>query len=281
MIPVGKITQLYRDCNCQAGVHRVPPPNVSCWVAKYNGEVVSVDTFYPFAEPHKEIAIGGKLPALITVGSLPRYVNCSLIPKVTGEHVPAAFLNDWVRPLGKPRRVLMGQGGPGFRSGAWTQASDTFGWQLVAAPVRTQSQNGLAGRNARSIKTAVRNLLAAESYPKPEQRIVTLAVIAKNHAPHSLTGLPPALAMLGRCDLLAGIAQTAFNHNPDSSGPTMRQMNTLRNITNARNAIIHAEANRLIETCAGRPLTDRGRGFSRLILPCRLPMINGGEERSE
>ena len=261
VVPVDKITQLFRDCNCQAGVHRVTPPNVSCWIAKYNGEVVAVDICYPFTDAHKEITNGGKFPALIMVDILSRYVNCSLIPKVTGGHVTAAFLNDWVRPLGKPRRVLMDQGGPGFRSGERTQASDTFGWQLVAAPVRTQSQNGLAERNVRSIKTAIRNLLAAESYPKPEQRIITMAAIAENHAPHSLTGLPPALAMLGRCDVLAGLAQTAFNHNPDSTDPTMRQMNTLRNIMNARNAIIHAEANRVVRICTSRPLADRGKEF--------------------
>ena len=225
MVPLWKIAQLYRECNCQSGVRRLAPPNGPCGIAKYNGEVVAVDSCYPFADAHKEITNGGKFPALIMVDSLRRYVNCSSIPKVSVEYAEDAFLNDWVRPLGKPRRVLMDQGRPGFRSGSWTQASDIFGWQLVADPVRTHSQNGLDERAARSIRTGVRNLLAAESYPKPEQRIITLAATGKNRAPHSWAGLPSALAMLGRCDILDGIARTAFNHNPDSSDHTIRQMN--------------------------------------------------------
>ena len=142
-IPTEAIEQLYKECNCQAGVHRITAPNVSCWMSKYNGEVVGIDICYPFLESHPEVQ-GGKSPALIMVDSLSRYVNCSLIGKLTGENVLQTFLNDWVRPLGKPRRILMDNGGPGFKNKAWTDASGIFGWQIVMAPPQTQSQNGLA-----------------------------------------------------------------------------------------------------------------------------------------
>ena len=73
-------------------------------------------------------------------------------------------------------------------------------------------------------------------------------VISKNRDPNSTTGVPPELEMIGRCDILPGCAQAAFNRNPDSPTPGARKFNTVRNITNARNAAIRADANRAIRT---------------------------------
>ena len=96
-VPTQMITELYKECNCQAGIHRITPPNVPCWLSKYNGEVVAVDICYPFMESHPDIN-GGKSPALITVDCLSRFVNCTLLTRLDGECVTEAFLNDWVRP---------------------------------------------------------------------------------------------------------------------------------------------------------------------------------------
>ena len=163
--------------------------------------------------------------------------------------------------LGKPQRIISDNGGPGFKNQAWQEASHTFGWQLVNAPPNTQSQNGLAERAVRTLKVALKNILSTESRPKISQKYVTMAVIAKNHAPHTITGIPPALAMTGRSDILAGFAQTAFNHNPESTSPVVKQMNSARNIMNARNAVIHADANHAIRTCISRPIKDRSKIF--------------------
>ena len=261
-VPSEMITELYKSCKCQIGVHRMTPPNVSSWITKYNGEIIALDVCYPFVEAHPEIN-GGKSPALIVVDSLSRYINCSLLKRVTGDCILETLLNDWVRTLGKPRKILTDHHGPGFRSKIWTDASDIYGWQLITAPPSTQSQNGLAERAVRSLKVAVRNILSTESRPKIDQMILTQAVIAKNHAPHAITGIPPALAMLGRSDILSGHAQVAFNHDPETNSPMIKQMNSLRNIMNARNAVIHADANHAIRTCINRTTKDR----SDIIIP--------------
>ena len=134
------------------------------------------------------------------------------------------FLNYSARNLGKPRRILTDADGPGFRNHARTDASDTLGWQLIAALPGTQSPNGLTERAARSIKTAARHITSTESRPKAAHRILTMAVLSKNHAPHTIDGATPAMSILDRCDILAGYAQTAFNRNPDSTGPSFRNM---------------------------------------------------------
>ena len=203
------------------------------------------------------------------IDGLSRFVNCSLLSRLSGECVVQTFINDWVRTLGKPRRILLDNGGPGFKNQSWTEASHVFGWKLVQAPPNTQPQNGLAERAARSLKVEVRNILSTESRPLIEQRILTMAVIAKNRAPRAITGIPPPLAMVGRCDILSGFAQTAFNHNPDSTDPVVRQFNTVRNIMNARNAVIHADANHAIKTCINRPTKDRSRISPPLTGPFR------------
>ena len=67
--------------------------------------------------------------------------------------------------------------------------------------------------------------------------------------------------MLGRCDILAGMPQEAFKHSPDSGNNQFRQMNCLRNILNARNAIIHADANHVVKSCVSRTLGGRAELF--------------------
>ena len=71
-VPTQRIMELYESRKCQTGIHRVTPPNVSCWLSKYNGEVAAVDICYPFVDSHPDIN-GGKSPALIMTDGLSRF----------------------------------------------------------------------------------------------------------------------------------------------------------------------------------------------------------------
>ena len=227
-------------------------PNVSFWLSTYNGEAAAVDICYSFTGPHPD-AKGGKSPASIMTDGLSRFAICSLLQKLAGEFAVGTFLNGWVRSVGKPRRILLDNGCHGFRNHAWGESSHVFVWQLVQAPPNTQSQNGMAERAALSLKVDVRNFTYTESMPGIEQRISPMAVIEKNHDPHSITGGPPSLARAGRCDILPGFAHAAFNRNPDSP------IHAVRNMKHARSAVIHDGANRAIRTCISRSAKDRSR----------------------
>ena len=48
--------------------------------------------------------------------------------------------------------------------------------------------------------------------------------------------------MTGRCDISDGYFHAAFNHDPEIADSVMKINNNMRNITNARNAVIHADA---------------------------------------
>ena len=131
-----------------------------------------------------------KSPALIALGSISRYTNCSRSGRIDGGDALSTFLKDWARQLGKPRRILHDTCGTGFRNQLRTEAIDTSGWKIIMAPPGTQSQNGLAERAVLSLKVAVRNALSAESRPVAGQRVSTLSVISKNHAPNTINGAP-------------------------------------------------------------------------------------------
>ena len=152
-IPKDIIARLYRECQFQSGVHRATPPHVSCWVSKYNGEVVAVDARYPFIQSNTEIQ-GGKWHVIFIVDSLSRYANCSWMKKLEG--VVEKFPNGWVRARGIPRRIITDGLGPGFRSKARGGTCDISGWQIVADPPIKQPGNGLFGRTVRSLQTATR-----------------------------------------------------------------------------------------------------------------------------
>ena len=140
---------------------------------------------------------------------------------------------------------------------AWGKLSDIYGRQMIHAPKYAPYQNGLAERSTRSLKIAVKNITAATRALAPTQEISTQAVIAKNHVPHAVTGIPPALAMTGRCDFLSGCGHTAFAQDPEKADSLSRINNSLVTIMNARNAIIFADANNAIKTMLGRKAPDR------------------------
>ena len=136
------------------------------------------------------------------------------------------------------------------------ELSHVYGRQMIQAPQFTPQQNGLAERAVRSFEIAVWDIFFATENACPCQEISTEAVIAKNQVPHATTGLPPALAMAGRCDILAGHSHTAFNRDPEIADSVIR-INNMNNIANARNAIIFRKPiNQREQRCPGGPLVD-------------------------
>ena len=67
-----------------------------------------------------------------------------------------------------------------------------------------------------------------------------------------MTGVSPALAMTGRCDILPGYGRAAVIHDPEQSDSLLRANNSMSTILNARNAIIDADAINDIKTMLTR-----------------------------
>ena len=245
------IQKVLPECGFQNALQRITPPQVARWLAKYNGEIVALGIISPFTD-----CFDGKMakeyPALFMIDSLSRFINCALLINRASIHAGQVFMNDWVRTIGKPMGIITDRGGPTLSGAAWADLSHTFGWQMIHAPQNAPHQNGLAERSTRSLEIAVKHIISATNAKAPCQEILTQAVIAKNHVPHAVTGVPPALAMTGRCDILPGYSQTAFAHDPDQADSLTRVGNSLSTILNARNAIIIADAKYPIKTVLAR-----------------------------
>ena len=263
VVPDELITRVPTRCTCAGKVNRVTPPEISPWVAKFNGEIVGLDVVYPFVGSRAEKTTKTKtfgIPALMMVCCLTRFCARSLLIDLKPKTVSEVFMDHWVRFVGKPRRLIMDGGSPGLVGKEWDRLSHVFCFQMINAPARAPNQNGMLERSFRNLKIAVRAILSDPSM-KPGQSVLTLASIARNHVPHSATGIPPALAMTGRADLMDGAASTIFDHDPISGDIIVKQQNGIRNIPNARNAIIMSSARQALKTCINRQLPDRSRTF--------------------
>ena len=226
---------------------------------------MAIDIVYSFADigpeglfPKRKAT--GEIAALLVADSPTRFISCQILKSLTSEVVTQVFTNDWAEHFGKPKRIILDQGGPGLDGGEWGELSHVFGWQYNCAPVRTPRQNGLAGRTARSLKAASQSIVANENHTAPSQALLTLAVIAKNHAPRAITGFPPSFAMTGRCDVASGAITCMWEHGPLTHDSLIPQMNALRKILEARNAVIQADSTHAIKACLSHNLIGRGQG---------------------
>ena len=109
------------------------------------------------------------------------------------------------------------------------------------------------------MKAAIRCFATNDGFNDLTQRLLTLAVIAKNLAPHAVTGLPPAFAMAGRCDIVSGAATCTWENDPLSHDSLIRQMKDVRKIIEARNAIMQKDAERAVKISLNHQLPG-GRG---------------------
>ena len=155
------IQKLFFDCKCQVAVQRIAPPTVAWRLGKYNGEIAALDIIFPFADCMAE-KVSKDFAALFMIDSLSRFINCTsrfinctLLIALDAEHVGQTFLIDWVRTIGKPRRIITDAGGPNLTGDFRMELSHMYGWQMIQAPQFTPQQNGLAERAVRSFKIAV------------------------------------------------------------------------------------------------------------------------------
>ena len=117
-----QIQRVAARCNCQRSAHRIAPPVVSSWIARFSGEVVSIDATHPFAEIgpdglFPQWKATGEVAALLVADSLTRFITCQILKSLNSEVVSQVFVSDWANRFGKPKRIILDQGWPGLVGG--------------------------------------------------------------------------------------------------------------------------------------------------------------------
>ena len=148
-----QITRIMRSCTRKGAVGRAKPPKVSGRMGKFNGGIMGIDLVYPFVGV-REGATGRNYAALLIVDCLSRFALCSLIEDVRAATLINIPIDDWIRPLGKPRMIIMDHGPPGMFGGEWGDFPHTYAVKLAHAPQGEPYRNGLHERVVRSLKTA-------------------------------------------------------------------------------------------------------------------------------
>ena len=101
----------------------------------------------------------------------------ALFPNVRDDTITGTLLNDWIRPLGEPRRIIADQWSLGMTGVEWEELPRTYCIQLVYAPSQAPQQNGLVERVVRSLKYALRQLMVGPAL-QPSQYLLTRVAMA-------------------------------------------------------------------------------------------------------
>ena len=102
-----QVSRVTQRCGCHRSAHRITPPAVSSWIARFSGEIVAVGAIYPFSDVGPEglspkWKATGKIPALLVADSLTRFATCHIVKDLNSERLTNAFVNEWVGHFGKP-----------------------------------------------------------------------------------------------------------------------------------------------------------------------------------
>ena len=141
------------------------------------------------------------------------------------------------------RRIILYHVRPGMGGEEWVAMSRIFGWQYIRAPAREPNQNGLGGRDLRSLISSVQSIVLYRNHMGPTQEVLTLAVIAKNRAPIAIDGHPLSFEMAVRFDASVGSSFCMCDHDPMGHDPMIHQVAVIREIPDARQPSIQAGAN--------------------------------------
>ena len=153
-----QLTRVLAGCTCLGVVRRATPPKLTGQSSKFCGEIIGLDVVYPLTVARSGVK-GNVFPALLIVDCLSRFAICALLSNVRACTNTGVLLNDWIRHLGKPRRIICDNGPPGMTGVEWGDFARIYCIQISHAPKQAPQQNGLAERAARSIIIPIRQLM--------------------------------------------------------------------------------------------------------------------------
>ena len=221
---------------CNGISHRVTPPRLTGSSSKFSGQIIELGVAYPSAGEREGMS-GKRFSALLMVGCLARFPIPPIAQGCRSATLTGALLNDRIRPLGKPRCIIAENGPPVAVCIERRGMPHTYSIVLAHAPNRNRRRMGWRSELPRRWKCPLANYYL--TFPMaPSKTVLIQVATARNHVPHTVTGIPPASAMTGRPDLLSGNAAAAWSQDPHPIDPSVRLSNAIRNIPNARNAII-------------------------------------------
>ena len=114
VVDMAQIRRVLRGGICKGVVGQVAPPKITGRLARCSDEINGSDVVYPIVG----VAVGvswGNYMALLIVGCVSRFAICSLIVDCKAvKLINIIIINDRIRPIGKPRRIIMDAGPPGM-----------------------------------------------------------------------------------------------------------------------------------------------------------------------
>ena len=140
-----QIRRVIRGCLCKGVVGRITPPKIPGWMERFNGEIVGIDVLLSICWGDGRNH-GVNYLSLLMVDCVTRFAICSLVVDTKAATLISILLNDWIRPLGNPWRIITDAWPTGMIGTDWGEFSHAYVIQLILAPRSAACQNGLAER---------------------------------------------------------------------------------------------------------------------------------------
>ena len=116
-----QIKRILGNCTCGGNLNRTDHPELTGRTSEFCGDVIGVDVVYPSVdttETRKDMRCEN-FPALLIADRMSRCAICSLLKDLRAVTLNSTLMNDWIRPLGKPSRIIADIGSPGMTGREW------------------------------------------------------------------------------------------------------------------------------------------------------------------
>ena len=233
-------------CGCKRLTDKIQRPLTNKHVAKYAGEVVFGDIFYP-------VNRNRNYPALILTDALTRFCSGALLESFCQESIIGCFTTHWIQWMGPPKKFIVDSGSQ-FHGDMWATLSNVLGFAVIVVPVGAHFSIGRAERRVQILEKSFQAICEAVDSTIDTSTKLAFSIMAYNMCPSAGASVSPMAALMGKESFLDSLTWTPLDKNPKGADAkdTFDWWSRLHAIQLAQAKILEFDAQRTLKLCIQR-----------------------------
>ena len=211
---------------------------------------------------------GHSRPFLTMVDQLSRYTAVERMNSHKPDRVVDLWYKFWIHQMEKPKKLIADRG-PAFIGSVWGSRCDLLDVQMCLISRECPLGNGMVGRSVGLAKLEFR-CIRNDCRTLSDDQCLVLATISRNLTTNMRSGLSPSQITLGRSNMIDRVEEKQVLAINDRDVAAVDDQKQMAAIVKARDMVSQLDSERIIQTCANRPLRNNAEQFPQPNQPAHI-----------